>query len=113
MLENYGRLIANGHVHVLDKHGLVQGLIVLIPDKDAMLLDNIAVIPDAQGSGLGRRMLEFAESAAKDAGFHAINLYTNEAMTENIQLYARIGYTETHRAEENGLRRVYMVKPLH
>ena len=33
-------------------------------------------------------------------------------MTENIALYSRIGYVETHRAEENGLRRVYMSKRL-
>ena len=33
-------------------------------------------------------------------------------MTENIALYARLGYAETHRAEEKGFRRVYMAKPL-
>ena len=33
-------------------------------------------------------------------------------MTENIALYSRIGYVETHRAEEKKLRRVYMAKRL-
>jgi N-acetylglutamate synthase-like GNAT family acetyltransferase len=105
-------LIANGHVHVVDQDGLVQGLLVLIPEEDTMLLDNVAVVPSGQGSGLGRRMREFAERAARDAGYHSIKLYTNEAMTENILLYSRICYSETHRAEEKGLRRVYMVKQL-
>jgi hypothetical protein len=41
-----------------------------------------------------------------------VRLYTNEAMTENIALYSRIGFMETHRAEERGLRRVYMIKTL-
>jgi ribosomal protein S18 acetylase RimI-like enzyme len=72
----------------------------------------VAVAPEVQGSGLGRLMLEFAEQAAIKAGYHAIRLYTNEAMTENIALYSRIGYAETHRVEEKGLRRVYMRKPL-
>ena len=45
-----------------------------------------------------------------DAGYATVRLYTNEAMTENIKLYAKIGYAETHRAEEKGLRRVYMAK---
>jgi GNAT superfamily N-acetyltransferase len=112
MMDDYGRLIANGRVHVIDRDGMVQGLLVLIPEEDAMLLDNVAVVPSAQGSGLGRQMLEFAERAARDAGYHSIKLYTNEAMTENIQLYSRIGYSETHRAEEKGLRRVYMIKQL-
>ncbi len=57
-------------------------------------------------------MLEFAERAALALGYRSIKLYTNEAMTENIGLYSRMGYVETHRAEEKGLRRVYMAKPL-
>jgi ribosomal protein S18 acetylase RimI-like enzyme len=77
-----------------------------------MLLDNIAVSLEVQGSGFGRALLEFAERAALDAGYESVRLYTNEAMVENIALYSRIGFVETHRVEENGLRRVYMVKTL-
>lgn len=77
-----------------------------------MLLDNVAVDPIRQGSGVGRKLLAFAEQAALKAGYRSIRLYTNEAMTENIALYARIGYVETHRGEEKGLRRVYMTKQL-
>jgi ribosomal protein S18 acetylase RimI-like enzyme len=112
MLDDYAALIAEGRVHVLDQGGTVQGILVLIPQDDAMLLDNIAVAPGAQGQGLGRRMLAFAEHVARQAGYGAIKLYTHEAMTENIGLYSRIGYSETHRVEEKGLRRVYMLKHL-
>ena len=77
-----------------------------------MLLDNVAVSPEAQGRGYGRMLLKFAEDSAAEAGYDSIRLYTNEAMVENIALYARIGFIETHRAEEKGLRRVYMTKPL-
>jgi ribosomal protein S18 acetylase RimI-like enzyme len=112
MLDDYAALIADGRVLVAELDGSVQGLLVLIPQGDAMLLDNIAVAPGAQGRGLGRRMLEFAEHTSLKAGYSAIRLYTNEVMTENISLYRRIGYFETHRAEEKGLRRVYMLKRL-
>lgn len=112
MLDDYGRLIADRRVYVAEQDGIVKGVLVLIPQGDAMLLDNVAVAPSAQGLGLGRKLLEFAERAARDAGFRAVRLYTNEAMTENISLYSRVGYREAHRAEENGLRRVYMTKPL-
>jgi GNAT superfamily N-acetyltransferase len=112
MLDNYAALIGEGRVHVAERDGVVQGLLVLIPQDDAMLLDNVAVAPEAWGSGLGRLMLEFAERAAVEAGYRAIKLYTNEAMTENIALYARIGYSETYRVEEKGLPRVYMRKSL-
>ena len=110
MLDDYGALIRQGRVHVVDRGGAVKGVLVLIPEQDAMLLDNVAVAPDAQGTGVGRAMLEFAEQAARDAGYGTIRLHTNEAMTENLGLYAKIGYAETHRAEEKGLRRVYMAK---
>ena len=110
MLDDYGALIREGRVHVVDRGGAVKGVLVLRPGKDAMLLDNVAVAPDAQGLGIGRAMLAFAERAAADAGYPTVTLYTNEAMAENLELYARIGYSETHRAEEKGLRRVYMAK---
>ncbi len=112
MLDDYNRLIREGRVHVVEDDGVVRGVLVLIPQDDAMLLDNVAVSPAAQGLGLGRKLLEFAERAAVNAGYQSIRLYTNEAMTENIELYTRIGYSETHRVEEKGLRRVYMVKPV-
>ncbi len=112
MLDDYSALIQQGHVHVIEHNGTAQGVLVLIPEPTAMLLDNVAVSPDAQGLGLGRKMLEFAERTAMQSGYRTIKLYTNEAMTENIALYARIGYVETHRAVEKGLRRVYMAKPL-
>ena len=112
MLDDYRKLIADRRVHVVEQDGIVSGILVLIPERDAMLLDNVAVAPFAQGLGLGRKMLEFAEHATQDAGLRYIRLYTNEAMTENISLYSRIGYSETHRAEEKGLRRIYMTKQL-
>jgi ribosomal protein S18 acetylase RimI-like enzyme len=112
MLDDYGALIEAGRVHVMECDGELKGLLVLIPEADVMLLDNIAVDPSAQGTGLGRQMMLFAEHAAREAGYKAIRLYTNVAMTENIALYTRAGYVETHRGFEKGLHRVYMTKPL-
>jgi ribosomal protein S18 acetylase RimI-like enzyme len=112
MLDDYGSLIRNGRVHVLDVDGTVEGVVVLVPEEVSLLLDNIAVRPGAQGRGYGRMLLEFTERFACNSGYTMVRLYTNEAMTENIALYSRIGFMETHRAEELGLRRVYMIKTL-
>jgi ribosomal protein S18 acetylase RimI-like enzyme len=110
MRDDYAALIAAGHVHVLDIAGAVEGVLVLIPEATAMLLDNVAV--RAKGLGLGRTLLTFAEEQARAAGYTSIRLYTHEKMTENIELYRRLGYAETHRAEQRGLKRVFMAKPL-
>lgn len=114
MLDDYPARVAQGVVHVLESDAGIDGLIVLIPepDDDCMLLDNIAVSPTAQGKGHGRTLLQWAEDAARRAGFSRIRLYTQEAMTENIAIYTRRGYGETHRATEIGLNRVFMQKPL-
>ena len=85
MRDDYGAFIRDGCVHVLDHGGAIQGILVLIPEADALLLDNVAVPPEAQGLGFGRAMLAFAERAARDAGYRSIRLYTNEAMTENCR----------------------------
>ncbi len=112
MLDDYAALIGKQRVFVLDNSGAIDGILVLIPEEGAMLLHNVAVSPRARGLGFGRKLLKFAERSALDAGYQSIKLYTNEAMIENIVLYSRIGYVETHRAEEKGLRRVYMSKSL-
>ena len=112
MLDDYDALIRENRVYVVEDGAAIQGILVLIPEEGATLLDNVAIRPDAQGLGHGRRLMEFAERTARVAGYEAITLYTNEAMTENIALYSRIGFVETHRAEEMGLRRVFMTKRL-
>lgn len=109
MLDDYRQQVAAERVHVLESAGQVRGFVVLIHHDEYLLLDNLAVDPGAQGLGYGRLLLGFAERQARHG---SIRLYTNEAMTENIALYTRKGYVETHRAEENGLRRVYMQKDL-
>ena len=57
--------------------------------RGAVAVDNIAVAPDAQGSGLGRRLMDFAEAET-----------------------ARRGYVEAARRTERGFPRVCMAKDL-
>ncbi len=111
MLDDYAALVSAGRVHVLDQGG-VRGFLVLLQEEDTMLLDNVAVHPDRQSRGHGGLLMRFAEYMARAAGCVAIRLYAHEMMVENIARYRGLGYVETHRAEENGLRRVFMRKPL-
>ncbi|OOF95292.1 hypothetical protein ASPCADRAFT_207777 [Aspergillus carbonarius ITEM 5010] len=112
MLDDYSPLIRAGHVYVVERDNEIKGTVMLVPEKDALLLDNIAVAESARGTGLGRKMLEFADEAARRAGYHALRLHTNEMMVENIAIYTRMGYVETHRVENKGFKRVYMAKNL-
>ena len=87
-------------------------IIVLLPEPDHLLLDNIAVRPDRQGQGLGRRLIAFAEEQARRLGHSEVRLYTHEKMTENIALYTRLGFVETGRGQKAGYDRVFMTKRL-
>jgi len=72
-----------------------------------LVIENVAVDPVRQGEGIGRRLLEFAEEAARGAGIGTVGLYTHEKMTENLALYARLGYEEDERRQVEAFSRVF------
>jgi ribosomal protein S18 acetylase RimI-like enzyme len=110
VLNDYRAATAAGQVWVLGEP--VIGVIVLIIEEDSLLVENVAVNPDSQGTGHGRRLMDFAEQQAQSLGLSLLTLYTNEIMTENLAIYSALGYRETTRRTEDGYRRVYMEKRL-
>ena len=112
MLDDYAKRIADRQTWVLEDDGRIVAILVLGQGPSGLLLDNIAVMPDSQGKGFGRALIGFAEAEARRLGFDEIHLYTHALMTENIALYRRIGFVETHRGSEKGYDRVYMTKRL-
>ena len=70
------------------------GVLVLSRHDGAFWIENVAVAPGYRGRGLGKRLLMRAEDAARVAGFDAISLFTHEQMTENQELYRRLGYVQ-------------------
>ena len=112
MTEDYAEVIGTRRVTVAEQHGAVVGVIVLAVTDEGFLVDNVAVHPGHRGRGLGRALLEFAEAEARRAGFDSIYLYTHEKMTENLALYAKIGYLEYERRSQGAFSLVYLRKQL-
>lgn len=110
LLRDYRPAIERGTIWVAGKP--VTGLISLSQVDDTILIENVAVHPDQQGRGLGRRLMEFAEDHARKRQVRRLALYTNEVMTENQEIYAHLGYQVSSRRTENGYRRIYMEKTL-
>jgi ribosomal protein S18 acetylase RimI-like enzyme len=108
---DYGELISQRRVYVLE-NGEIDALIVLQALDGVLLVENVAVRPDRQGRGLGRRLMAFAEFRARSLRLPALRLYTNEKMVSNIGLYESLGYRETEREAVNGLHVVHMRKEL-
>ena len=107
---DHAGLVAAGRTSVIEADGEVAGVIVLIPGGDHLLVENVAVAPKAQGRGLGRELMAFAERRAAQLGMAELRLYTNQLMTENLALYPALGYAETGRRVEDGFARVYFSK---
>ena len=112
MLDDYIAVIQKHRVFILVDDVRIIGVLVLIRQDKSLLLDNVAVHPQYQGKGLGRELMALAEKEAQRLGYTAVTLYTNERMTENIELYKKLGYTETERKTEQGYQRVYMRKSM-
>ena len=112
MVDDYAARIAAGQAWVLEEDGAMLGILVLEDTDDGLLLDNVAVAEHARGQGHGRAMIAFAEAEARRLGASRLWLYTNEKMTGNLALYARLGFTETHRQVLSGRRAVFMEKRL-
>src|SRR5262249_54999815 len=108
MVADFAAEVAAGRVVVIATAGAGDGYMIAWPQNDAYLIDNIAIDPARQGQGLGRRLMDHAVGEAKRRCLPAIRLYTNAAMTENLSIYAHMGFVETHRAIENGFNRVYL-----
>ena len=112
MLQDYSNVIRTSQVHVAEREGYILGVLELLVTDEGFLLDSVAVDPSAQGTGIGRQLLEFAENEARRHGFQSIYLMTNEKMTDNQELYARVGYVLFDRQTVHGYSRVLMRKRL-
>jgi GNAT superfamily N-acetyltransferase len=108
---DYAEQLGRGVVWVVEEDGVV-GLIVLVEQPNALLIENVAVDPRRQGEGIGGALLDFAEDRARAAGIDTVSLYTHEKMSENLALYAGRGYAETERRAEDGFSRVFLDKQL-
>jgi ribosomal protein S18 acetylase RimI-like enzyme len=111
MDDDYEAKTRRGEVFVADD-GTIAGLVVLVAQRDHLLVENVAVDPARQGTGVGRALLAYAESHAAAHGLRELRLYTNEAMTENLAFYPHLGYREVGRRVEDGFRRIYYSKHL-
>jgi ribosomal protein S18 acetylase RimI-like enzyme len=113
MTADYDRAIAEHEIWLLDDANGIGAVLELKPCGGGELsIENIAVDAARQKSGIGRKLMAFAEEEARRQGRDRVTLYTNEKMVENIALYTRLGYVETERRDVGEFRRIFMGKDL-
>ena len=112
MLVHYADALRDHDVWVLDLDGGLVGVIELRERADHLWVENVAVAPRWQGRGFGRLLLQHAEVEAASHGLGEIGLLTNERYSDNIAMYTRYGYRETHRVPHQGTDLVFFRKQL-
>jgi ribosomal protein S18 acetylase RimI-like enzyme len=89
---DYGAILGQYEVWLADDRNGPQAALILDPHPDHLLVWSIATAPEAQGRGLGRRLLAAAEERARQLGLSSLRLYTGEKLQQNIRWYSRHGY---------------------
>jgi GNAT superfamily N-acetyltransferase len=112
MLTDFAVAIREHEVWVAEVDDRIVGVLELIPREDHLWIDNVAIDPEHQGRGLGRRLLKYADDEARRRGYESLGLLTNERYVRNIAMYERYGYRETHRTPHLGTDLVHFRKEL-
>lgn len=113
MKADYAVAIAEHDFDLLCDGDTIVGLIETEHRSDHLWIENVAVRPESQGKGCGKKLLAWAEKRAGVAGTGEIRLLTNEAFVDNIRIYKKAGY-KIDRTEPFALggTTVYMSKAL-
>ncbi len=112
MTADYSKMVVENSIWLLTLEDHMVGVLVLVHEPENILIYSVAIHPEYQKQGLGRRLLVWAEQQAVQDGYKSIRLYTNERFKDNILLYRRLGYQETSREPFLNSTLVHMAKEL-
>ena len=113
-----GALLAREVFLVAEQDGEIAGAVEVRVNGAIGYFGMLAVSKRAQGSGLGRALLDAAEDHCRRAGCTTMTLSTGEDRKDVIGWYERIGYrvtsveASTSSAFSRPIRVVHMVRPL-
>jgi GNAT superfamily N-acetyltransferase len=112
MTADHTDLIVNHDAWVLEENNEIIAVLELVIKENSLYIDTVAVKQSHQSRGIGKQLLTFAETRARELGMNAMTLFTNERYTALLEMYARHGYVETHRIPVQGTDAVHMRKTL-
>lgn len=113
MQADYEKAVREHRIDLLSLGAETLALIETMLHPDHLWIENIAVSPAAQGTGLGRSLLAHAETLAVEAGLTELRLLTNALFAGNVALYQRTGYViDREEPFEKGGVTVWMSKRL-
>ncbi len=112
MRADYDQAVQTHRIDLADDGVTLVGLIELVEEPDALLVESVAVRPGRQGAGIGSFLMQHAEDVARTIHRPALRLYTNAAFTVNITLYQKLGYAIACEETVPWGKVVHMSKPV-
>ena len=109
---DYAKVFSDYEVYLAEHGAALDGVLILEPRPDDLLIWSVATAPEVQGRGVGNQMLAFAEARARALGLTCIRLYTGEKLTANIAWYSRHGYAHESTEDMGDRVRVNLIKQL-
>ncbi|NGO52040.1 GNAT family N-acetyltransferase [Allomesorhizobium camelthorni] len=85
--------------------GRVVGCVFMVEREHDCYVGKLAVEPELQGQGIGKKLVEAAEEFAASCGKEALELQTRIELTANHAAFARLGFRETARTAHAGYER--------
>jgi len=87
-----------GRLWIAERDGRVVGSIAMVDAGESVgQLRWFLLVPEARGTGLGRRLLETALAYARERAFARLYLWSFADLTEALRLYERAGFAITER----------------
>ena len=102
-LEQYSKFQRYPHYKLYvaaDQKSIVGTFALLIMDNLAHrgapsgIIEDVGVLPDYQGQGIGKRMMEYAMEACKRAGCYKVSLSSNMSRQHTHAFYESLGFTK-------------------
>ncbi len=93
----------------LDGEQLV-GCIFCRPEAESLYVGKLAVVPAAQGKGIGKQLLGLAETTARELGLKALRLETRIELTDNHATFAAWGFRKTAENRHAGFDRTTSIE---
>jgi len=97
-----GQLRSGSGAIVAERNGRLLACVMTETQGGDLYFGRLAVLPEARGLGLARRLIAAVEAEARGRGLPGVRLGVRVVLTENQRLFGSLGYVETSREPHPG-----------
>lgn len=101
--DNIARQLTSGaDALIAERNGRVLACVMMEMQEGDLYFGRLAVLPQARGLGLAKRLIEAVEQEARRRGLPGVRLGVRVVLTNNQRLFTSLGYVETSREAHPG-----------